>query len=510
MAEIDLKPTESMASNAERGLELREKHGKGGTAIGVARARDIKNRANLSPETVRRMHAFFNRHEKNKSGGEDDAGYIAWLLWGGDSGRSWAASKVKQLDRKEENGMSDTYKEINARLGALGKSKFAEAGDRYGEALMQPVTKANAKAMERLASEAIKHAKKVGDDDLLELAEEVGREVQALRSRAARPGAKVKMSAFNKGDKVTATSSVQGMTAGTTYTVTNVHRKQFPWGTFVTYELDGRLQIANGHMLLTKSRSARPGAKATFVNNRSNLEAVGKQLRDLDKAIDTARSLLREDAKQARWGDCINRCEYISQKYQDLKGAYRNYAREAGAWANPTTASRPGTKAEFASVPTAFTVEERALLLDIKEMKEAYKRSDPGILMSYARSMLETARTMHSDCMADAKDMRAHPEDWSRPGAKAEMMYTRPPRPKKLNPNKESQAKAYADDIAKLRMEIRGKAGADAVEVLLKKAEKQLAVLNIPVAGDLFADAVRAAYAHGIFKGARPGAKAKA
>ena len=419
MAEIDLKPTESMASNAERGLELREKHGKGGTAIGVARARDIKNRANLSPETVRRMHAFFNRHEKNKSGGEDDAGYIAWLLWGGDSGRSWAASKVKQLDRKEENGMSDTYKEINARLGALGKSKFAEAGDRYGEALMKPVTAANAKAMERLASEAIKHAKKVGDDDLLELAEEVGREVQALRSRASRPG-----------------------------------------------------------------------AKAKFVNNRSNLEAVGKQLRDLDKAIDTSRSLLREDAKQARWGDCINRCEYISQKYQDLKGAYRNYAREAGAWANPTTASRPGakatfaenlrdiamdagafdnelgrlydrisalisksdritamvnqnptdsadvakvraqlnalkdeanatvsryrfsrpgTKAEFASVPTAFTVEERALLLDIKEIKEAYKRADPGILMSYAKSMLETARTMHSDCMADAKDMRAHP-----------------------------------------------------------------------------------------------------
>ena len=193
MADIDLKPTEDMASNAARGLELREKHGRGGTAIGVARARDIKNRANLSPETVRRMHAFFNRHEKNKAGGEDDAGYIAWMLWGGDSGRSWAASKVKQLDRKEENRMSDTYKEIAARLGTEGKSKFAEAGDRYGDALMKPVTLANAKAMERLAAEAIKHAKKVGDDDLLELAEEVGREVQALRSRASRPGAKAKM-----------------------------------------------------------------------------------------------------------------------------------------------------------------------------------------------------------------------------------------------------------------------------------------------------------------------------
>ena len=40
--DIDFKPTEEMASNAERGLALREKHGRGGTAIGVARARDIK------------------------------------------------------------------------------------------------------------------------------------------------------------------------------------------------------------------------------------------------------------------------------------------------------------------------------------------------------------------------------------------------------------------------------------------------------------------------------------
>ncbi|NBP73707.1 MAG: hypothetical protein EBU57_11260, partial [Alphaproteobacteria bacterium] len=65
MPELDLKPTAEMAANAARGLELREKHGKGGTAVGVARARDIKNRANLSPSTVKRMHSFFSRHEGN-------------------------------------------------------------------------------------------------------------------------------------------------------------------------------------------------------------------------------------------------------------------------------------------------------------------------------------------------------------------------------------------------------------------------------------------------------------
>jgi hypothetical protein len=100
-AELDLKPTAEMAANAARGLELREKHGKGGTAVGVARARDIKNRANLSPSTVKRMHSFFSRHEGNQKGGEDDAGYIAWLLWGGDAGKAWAARKSEQIDKSE-------------------------------------------------------------------------------------------------------------------------------------------------------------------------------------------------------------------------------------------------------------------------------------------------------------------------------------------------------------------------------------------------------------------------
>jgi hypothetical protein len=94
-----------MAANAERGLTLREKHGRGGTEVGVARARDIKNRKNLSPDTVRRMHSYFARHEVDKKGegwGNDSAGYIAWLLWGGDAGKAWADRKSKELDRKED------------------------------------------------------------------------------------------------------------------------------------------------------------------------------------------------------------------------------------------------------------------------------------------------------------------------------------------------------------------------------------------------------------------------
>ena len=98
MSDIELKPSQSMANNAKRGLELRKKYGKGGTSVGVARARDIANRKNLSPETVGRMVSFFARHDGNQSGGEDDAGYISWLLWGGDSGKTWAESKKRAIE----------------------------------------------------------------------------------------------------------------------------------------------------------------------------------------------------------------------------------------------------------------------------------------------------------------------------------------------------------------------------------------------------------------------------
>ncbi len=108
-AAIDLTPTDAMAAEARRGLEWRDKFNRGGTAVGVARARDISNKKNLSPDTVRRMVSYFARHEVDKQGtgfspGEDgypSAGRIAWALWGGDAGASWAKAKAAQMEREE-------------------------------------------------------------------------------------------------------------------------------------------------------------------------------------------------------------------------------------------------------------------------------------------------------------------------------------------------------------------------------------------------------------------------
>jgi len=106
--QVDTRPTDEMAVEAARGLEWRDEYGRGGTEVGVARARDISNRRNLSEDTIFRMKAYFRRHEVDKEGqgfnpgepGYPSAGRIAWALWGGDAGYAWAERKVLEIERE--------------------------------------------------------------------------------------------------------------------------------------------------------------------------------------------------------------------------------------------------------------------------------------------------------------------------------------------------------------------------------------------------------------------------
>jgi len=105
LAEESFEPTKEMAIEAEIGLKWRDEYGRGGTEVGVARARDISNLRNLSLDTVKRMNSYFARHEVDKEAtgwndGEDGfptAGRIAWQLWGGDAGRDWSARILEQI-----------------------------------------------------------------------------------------------------------------------------------------------------------------------------------------------------------------------------------------------------------------------------------------------------------------------------------------------------------------------------------------------------------------------------
>lgn len=107
---ISFRPPSGARAEARRGLRWRREFGRGGTAVGVARARDIQNGVELSPSTIRRMVSFFARHEVDKQGegfspGEDgypSNGRIAWALWGGDAGQSWANRVSTQMNNADE------------------------------------------------------------------------------------------------------------------------------------------------------------------------------------------------------------------------------------------------------------------------------------------------------------------------------------------------------------------------------------------------------------------------
>jgi hypothetical protein len=105
---IDFTPPQGARDAAKRALDVRE--GKpvsqrGMTPVGIARARDLQNGVKMSPDTIRRMKAFFDRHEVDKKGAtwdEQGKGWQAWHGWGGDAGYAWARKVVGQMEAREK------------------------------------------------------------------------------------------------------------------------------------------------------------------------------------------------------------------------------------------------------------------------------------------------------------------------------------------------------------------------------------------------------------------------
>jgi len=131
-------PPQTVRNNAKRGLELRREFGRGGTEVGVARARDLSNGKSLPLETINRMVSYFARHEVDKKGenwgnaSDPSRGYIAWLLWGGDAGKTWANS-IAEREKKKDKSM---IKDITSAFARIIKQEKLEDGTLlvYGKA----------------------------------------------------------------------------------------------------------------------------------------------------------------------------------------------------------------------------------------------------------------------------------------------------------------------------------------------------------------------------------------
>jgi hypothetical protein len=93
--------------NAQKVLNWRLRYGRdevnGMTRVGWRRANQLAKGQKISRSTIARM-ASFNRHRRNAQIDPDlrgtpwkDAGYVAWLGWGGTEGVEWAIRKMQQF-----------------------------------------------------------------------------------------------------------------------------------------------------------------------------------------------------------------------------------------------------------------------------------------------------------------------------------------------------------------------------------------------------------------------------
>jgi HK97 family phage portal protein len=156
LSDINTVPTSEMAEEAKRGLELRKKFKRGGTAVGVARANQLVAKERLSISTVKRMYSFFSRHEVDKRAegfrqgeeGYPSAGKVAWLLWGGDSGFAWSKRKRQQIMTEEDKEFAlqdhvESKEDEKALSGAVKEGlqkKVDDHNEKHGNSKTKRVT----------------------------------------------------------------------------------------------------------------------------------------------------------------------------------------------------------------------------------------------------------------------------------------------------------------------------------------------------------------------------------
>ena len=147
IADINTTPTDSMVSEAKKGIAWRKEFNRGGTRIGATRASQIVAKEKLSPSTVRRMFSFFSRHESDKAAqgfrvgekGYPSNGRIAWALWGGDAGFSWSTKVRNQLEKEKNKFLEDEIEEkaiseaVKKGLAKKVEDHNEEHGDKAGK-----------------------------------------------------------------------------------------------------------------------------------------------------------------------------------------------------------------------------------------------------------------------------------------------------------------------------------------------------------------------------------------
>lgn len=111
MAWMSRRPPSAVARAARAALDTRADQPpsmRAGTAVGLARARQLAARERVSIDVIRRMLSFFARHGASPGSAEarrdrTSKAAQAWGLWGGNPGRAWAARELRRYERETNN-----------------------------------------------------------------------------------------------------------------------------------------------------------------------------------------------------------------------------------------------------------------------------------------------------------------------------------------------------------------------------------------------------------------------
>lgn len=145
-SDLNFKIPDGAKKQAQMGLDMSSEYNRGGTSVGKNTANYLVNNTIAAPRKVRHIAKYFPRHEvdlrtpANSRPGADGypgAGLIAWKLWGGDAGRTWATKLVNAMNRRDEEKSFQVEESkapaMSARVEKALKNKVKEHNEKYGD-----------------------------------------------------------------------------------------------------------------------------------------------------------------------------------------------------------------------------------------------------------------------------------------------------------------------------------------------------------------------------------------
>jgi hypothetical protein len=140
------KPPAGVISAAKHALKLiaAGKAGDGFTSVGRHRAHQLAAGEMVPLSDIKRMHSYFSRHgvdKKGKDWNNDSPGKVAWLAWGGDAGKAWAASIVKKHGGGDSKKKESSYRYAEADMCVqdhCNRPAWGEENHEWGDIYCKP------------------------------------------------------------------------------------------------------------------------------------------------------------------------------------------------------------------------------------------------------------------------------------------------------------------------------------------------------------------------------------